>query len=61
MELNANYKKLVVSAATKNWVAIKSKLMAISQEDAYTLGYLQGYSACFDVYDLSNEEHPPKK
>ena len=62
MKLNANYSKLVINAATKTWVANKSKMQAkgISQ-DAYTLGYLHGYSACFDVYDLSGQEHPPSK
>ena len=38
----------------------KAKAKGITKE-AYVLGYLHGYSACFDVYDLSTDEHPPER
>ena len=61
-KLNENYTKLVIGAAEKNWVNNQRKMEAkgVSKE-AYVLGYLHGYSACFDVYDLSTDEHPPEK
>ena len=61
-KLNENYTKLVLNAAEQNWVKNQKKMEAKGiTKDAYVLGYLHGYSACFDVYDLSADEHPPQR
>ncbi len=62
MNLNENYTKLVINSAEKNWTRNQKKMEAKGvTKEAYILGYLHGYSACFDVYDLGENEHPPKR
>lgn len=60
--LGKNYINLVIGAAERNWDNNQKKMEAkgISKE-SYILGYLHGYQACFDVYDLDPEQHPKKK
>lgn len=55
-KLNERYTKLVLGAAEKQWVMNQKKMEAkgISKE-AYMLGYLHGYNACFEIYDLAGD------
>jgi hypothetical protein len=56
MTLNERYSKLVLEAGERQWLLNQKKMekKGVSKE-AYMLGYLHGYRACFDTYDLDGE------
>ena len=59
---NANYQQLILNAGLKNWEKNQKKMLAkgVSKE-SYILGYLHGYSTCYDTYDIGEDEHPPER
>lgn len=51
--LHENHTKLVIDAAEKNWERNKAKMQAKGiDKTSYMLGYLHGYEACYETYDI---------
>ncbi len=58
-KLNENYKKLLQGAAEKNFQNNLKNIDNMTKEQIYEVAYLNGYEACFDIYHLSMDDHPP--